>query len=152
MISLICEKYNITNYTINPDGSIDVNGDVFLWNRELTELPLTFNKVNGNFSCYNNQLTTLKGCPRWVESEFNCERNKLTSLEFAPDYVGMWFSCEYNDLNDNLCDTEIGGGFYTSLKQDGMILTDSNRVTNYNEWRKIYKRKLTLNELYTRHM
>jgi hypothetical protein len=87
-----------------------------------------------------------------VESEFNCERNKLTSLEFAPDYVGMWFSCEYNDLNDNLCDTEIGGYFYTDLKQDGMILNDSNRVTNYNEWRKIYKRKKILNELYTRHL
>ena len=148
----ICKKYGIENYTVNDDGSIDVNGSVFLWNKELTELPLTFNKVNGNFSCYNNLLTTLKGCPRWVESEFNCERNKLTSLEFAPDYVGMWFSCEYNDLNDNLCDTEIGGYFYTDLKQDGMILNDSNRVTNYNEWRKIYKRKKILNELYTRHM
>ena len=148
----ICKKYGIENYTVNDDGSIDVNGSVFLWNRELTELPLTFNKVNGNFSCYNNLLTTLKGCPRWVESEFNCERNKLTSLEFAPDYVGMWFSCEYNNLTDNYCDTEIVGSFYTDLKQDGMILNDSNIVTNYNEWRKIYKRKKILNELYTRHL
>ena len=26
----ICRKYNIINYTINPDGSIDVNGDVYI--------------------------------------------------------------------------------------------------------------------------
>jgi len=26
----ICEEYGIKNYTINPDGSIDVDGDVNL--------------------------------------------------------------------------------------------------------------------------
>ena len=64
MISLICEKYNIENYTINPDGSIDVAGDVNLDNMKLTELPLTFNKVTGSFDCVNNNLTSLKGCPK----------------------------------------------------------------------------------------
>ena len=29
----ICKRYNIKNYTINPDGSIDVNGDVDLYNK-----------------------------------------------------------------------------------------------------------------------
>ena len=29
-IESICKKYNITNYTINVDGSIDVNGNV-IW-------------------------------------------------------------------------------------------------------------------------
>ena len=58
MISLICEKYGITNYTINGDGSIDVDGDVNFYSKGLTELPLTFNKVSGYFSCANNQLTS----------------------------------------------------------------------------------------------
>ena len=145
MISLICEKYNIKNYTINPDGSIDVDGGVDLSRYKLIELPLTFNKVSGWFDCSNNNLTTLKGSPRWVGDYFNCRNNYLPNLEFSPDYVGGWFSCEYNKLTDNYCDTEIGGGFYTTLKQDG--LTD-----NYNEWRKLYKRTLTLDELYTRTM
>ena len=100
MISLICEKYGIKNYTINDDGSIDVNGDVYLSFKDLTELPLTFNKVTGYFNCYNNYLI------------------------------------------DNYCDTEIGGGFYTSLKQDG--LTEHN----YNEWRKLYKRKKILDDIF----
>ena len=142
MISLICKKYNIKNYTINGDGSIDVNGDVWLYDKELTELPLTFNKVTGYFNCRHNKLTTLKGSPRWVGGIFACSRNQLTSLEFSPDYVGGDFYCKYNKLTDNLCDSEISGRFYTSLKQDGLT------EVNYNEWRKLYKRKLILNDIF----
>ena len=47
MISLICKRYRIKNYTVNSDGSIDVDGNVYLDNRKLTKLPLKFNKVNG---------------------------------------------------------------------------------------------------------
>ena len=142
MISLICKQYGIENYTINGDGSIDVNGDVWLYDKELTELPLTFNKVSGNFDCDYNRLTSLKGCPRWVGGYFDCNNNKLTSLEFSPDYVGGDFYCKYNDLTDNYCDTEIDGRFYTSLKQDGLT------EVNYNEWRKLYKRKKILDDIF----
>ena len=140
MISLICKQYGINNYTINDDGSIDVNGYVNLINKGLTELPLTFNKVSGYFTCSNNQLTSLKGCPRWVGGNFYCTYNNLTSLEFGPDYVGGGFYCIYNNLTDNYCDSEISGLFYTTSKKDGL--------TNYNEWRKMYKRKLILNDLF----
>ena len=142
MISLICKQYGIENYTINDDGSIDVNGYVNLINKGLTELPLTFNKVTGYFNCGGNSLTTLKGCPRWVGRYFDCGNNQLTSLEFSPDYVGDDFYCDNNKLTDNLCDTEIGGRFYTTLKQDGLT------KDNYNEWRKLYKRKLILNDIF----
>ena len=149
MISLICKKYNITNYTINDDGSIDVNGNVSLANSELTEIPLVFNKVVGSFYCSTNELTTLKGCPRWIGGEFSCIDNQLTSLEFSPDYVGSWFSCLYNkNLIDNYCDTEIGGDFYTHLKQNGLVFGGEVKVINYNEWRKLYKRKKILDKLF----
>ena len=151
MISLICKQYGIKNYTVNPDGSIDVDGNVNLWNLGLTELPLIFNKVTGSFDCGGNNLTSLKGCPRWVGGGFSCVGNNLTSLEFSPDYVGGVFDCINNKLTNNYCDTDISDNFYTTLEQDGMIF-QGNRVTNYNEWRKLYKRKLTLDELYTRTM
>ena len=138
----ICKQYGITNYTINDDGSIDIDGNVDLWNRGLTELPVTFNKVTGYFHCGNNNLTSLKGSPRWVGVSFYCNNNQLTSLEFSPDYVGGYFSCRYNKLTDNYCDSEIGGGFYTNLKQDG--LTEDN----YNDWRKLYKRKMILDDIF----
>ena len=142
MISLICKQYGIENYTINEDGSIDVDDDVWLTHGNLTELPLNFNKVTGSFNCSGNKLTSLKGSPRWIGGYFSCENNDLTSLEFSPDYVGDNFWCDYNNLTDNYCDSEIGGGFYTTLEQDG--LTNDN----YNEWRKLYKRKLILNDIF----
>ena len=55
-----CEKYRIKNYTINDDGSIDVNGNVYLDGQKLTELPLNFNKVMGSLYCPYNKLKTLK--------------------------------------------------------------------------------------------
>jgi hypothetical protein len=146
-IKKICKRYDIENYTINPDGTIDVYGDVNLSFYDLTELPLTFNKITGCFDCDYNQLTTLKGSPKCVGDSFYCSHNRLTSLEFGPDYVDELFYCIYNDLTDNYSDTEIGGSFYTTLKQEGLIF-DGNIATNYKEWRKLYKRKLILDDIF----
>ncbi len=77
----ICKKYNITNYTINSDGSIDVNGDVSLSYKGLSELPLKFGIVSGSFYCSNNNLTSLEGSPIELGGSFWCNGNKLTSLE-----------------------------------------------------------------------
>ena len=138
----ICKEYNIENYTVNPDGSIDVDGNVDLYNKGFVELPLTFNKVTGYFLCDDNDLTSLKGSPRWIGGYCDCRYNRLTSLEFSPDYVGSYFSCRCEYLTNNYCESEIGGKFYTSLKQDGLT------KDNYNEWRKMYKRKLILNDIF----
>ena len=146
-IDEICEKYEIENYTINDDGTIDVNGNVNLSSKGLTELPLVFNKVSGDFDCGVNKLTSLKGSPRWIGGGFYCDHNQLTSLEFSPDYVGGSFWCSNNQLTDNYCDSEIGGDFYTSLKQDGLN-KNGGVVINYNKWRKLYKRKQILNKLF----
>ena len=98
MIEQICKKYNIENYTINEDGSIDVNGNVDLSSRLLKRLPLLFNRVSGFFDCSDNELTTLEGSPKYVGSDFNCTYNKLTSLKYGPEYVGEDFLCSNNQL------------------------------------------------------
>jgi hypothetical protein len=97
-IDSICRKYNIRNYVVNEDGTVDVDGDVNLVNRGLTELPLKFRKVSGHFYCYINQLTSLEGSPREVGGYFDCSNNKLTSLEGAPEKVGGGFYCDGNQL------------------------------------------------------
>jgi len=91
-IEQICELYNIKNYTINKDGSIDVDGDVFLYKRNLNKLPLNFNKVSGVFYCDNNELTSLVGAPKEVGGSFYCDNNKLISLKGAPNRVGVVFT------------------------------------------------------------
>lgn len=94
----ICRVYNIKNYTINSDGSIDVDGNVDLTVFNLTKLPLTFNYVSGHFLCSNNYLTSLKGSPRIIGHNFSCTNNNITSLIEGPDRVGGFYYCNNNNL------------------------------------------------------
>ena len=97
-IDEICKKYSIENYTINKDGSIDVDGCVDLFDKKLTKLPLKFNKINGYFNCSWNDLTSLKGSPKEVNSSFSCYNNELTSFEFSPKIIRGVFNCQYNNI------------------------------------------------------
>jgi len=108
----ICREYGINNYTINSDGSIDVDGNVYLSNMGLTKLPLKFNLVSGYFDCGNNRLTTLEGSPKSVV-HFNCSYNNLTTLEGSPKSVGGDFGCNDNNiLSFEGAPNHVGGGFY----------------------------------------
>ncbi len=128
----ICKEYNIENYSINPDGSIDVDGNVNLTMFKLRELPLKFNKVNGWFSCSNNLLTSLEGCPKEVGGDFFCSRNNLTSLKGCPIVVGGGFNCSDNRITDlQGIPSGINGRLncrnnnLTTLKGSPMIIYDS---------------------------
>ena len=96
----ICKRYNIKNYTINSNGSIDVEGSVNLTYRNLTKLPLKFRNVSNGFYCYNNNLTNLEGSPINVGGNFDCRYNNLTSLEGAPNSVVGIFNCSNNKLTN----------------------------------------------------
>lgn len=96
----ICKEYNIKNYTINKDGSIDVFGPVNLRNKNLSKLPLKFGKVSGPFACDGNKLTSLEGSPKEVGSIFYCYNNYLTSLKGGPISVGEDYYCNNNKLID----------------------------------------------------
>jgi hypothetical protein len=70
MIKDICKKFGIENYTINDDGTVDVDGNVNLGNKGLTKLPLRFRNVSGYFYCHVNQLISLEGAPQKVGGNF----------------------------------------------------------------------------------
>ena len=111
-VNEICKKYDIKDYTINTDGSIDVNASVNLLNEKLTKLPLKFNKVNGSFYCYKNELTSLKGSPKKVGGDFYCSYNILTSLKGSPESVRGSFYCSYNKISSlKGCPKYIGMSF-----------------------------------------
>jgi hypothetical protein len=84
----LCSEYEIENYQIRDDGSIDADY-VDLYERlgDLKQLPITFNEVKGDFDCRVNNLTTLEGCPKIVHGIFACTRNRLTSLEHSPEKI-----------------------------------------------------------------
>ena len=134
-VDTICKKYDIENYTINPDGTVDVDGNVSLYKKGLKELPLKFGKVSGSFDCRNNQLTTLEGAPKVVGGNFACDRNQLITLEGAPKEVGGVFDCEYNQLTTlEGAPKVVGGNFYCSYnllpKEDLLTYKVLNYIKN----------------------
>ena len=101
-------------YTINEDGSIDVNGSVYINNnRDLIKIPFKFRNVSGYFICNDDQLTSLEGTPNSVGGEFQCSNNQLTSLEGGPSNVGGKFYCYGNKLISlEGAPSNVGGDFY----------------------------------------
>jgi hypothetical protein len=117
-IDSICRKFGIENYTINEDGSIDVDGNVSLSSQGLTELPLRFRNVTFNFWCSNNNLTSLVGSPQSVGGDFLCFNNKLTSLAGCPQNVGGDFFCYNNQLKTlEGCPKSVGESFHCQNNQ-----------------------------------
>ncbi len=96
-IHFLCEKYGIYNYTINPDGSIDV-GNVDLYGLELQKIPLKFNRIDSNFYIGGNNLTSLEGSPNYVVGNFSCSSNKLRTLKDGPKEVQGNYYCQHNNL------------------------------------------------------
>jgi len=147
-IDKICKKYNIKNYTINPDGSIDVDGHVWLVNKDLTKLPLKFNRISMAFNCSGNRLTSLEGVPKEVGGLFDCSDNNLTSLEGCPNYVGGSFDYSYNPISIIIDLFNIDGDYYSVnnyldyqetynfLRKDGKIVKHllEEALKDFNEY------------------
>jgi hypothetical protein len=175
-IDLICNEFVIKHYSINSDGSIDVDGDVFISRKKLIHLPLKFGKVSGHFSCSFNHITTLEGSPHTVGGDFNASENRLTSLEGGPHTVVGDFYCSYNNLitlegspsiigGDLICnsnnitstysgdiDIEFDGDFYSgdTLLQLPQLVIDHmghiKLILKYQRHFFIWNDDLTLNE------
>lgn len=53
-------RYNIKNFTIEQDLTVNVDDDVDLEDKALTTLPFRFGVVGGNFACSTNKLSSLE--------------------------------------------------------------------------------------------
>jgi hypothetical protein len=137
-IHKICKKYGIKNYTINEDGSIDVNDDVDLRNEGLTKIPLMFGNISGSFNCGYNQLTSLGGCPVSVGGVFSCSENQLASLEGCPTSVGGSFYCSSNQLTSlEGCPKSIRGSI--TLRDNPVyeiwnLFMDKDKIELFNDY------------------
>jgi len=114
-IESICNELKITNWKLNPDGGVDVDGNVDISYLRLTKLPIKFGKVTGYFNCHFNKLNSLEGSPIEVGGNFYCPNNRLTTLEGGPIEVGDGFNCAYNQLTSlEGAPSEIIGNFECS--------------------------------------
>jgi len=64
------DTYQIKNYTIREDLSVDVDGMVDLQYKGIKEIPIQFGKIIGTFICSHNYITSTDGFPREVEQDF----------------------------------------------------------------------------------
>jgi len=119
-VAKICEQYGIKNWSLER-GLVDVDGNVNLIGKGLTELPLKFGEVTGYFDCSRNNLTSLEGCPIRVGDYFSCNENKLTSLEGCPRSVGGSFYCEDNNIREFTGIKYISGWLYCFSNPIGNI-------------------------------
>ena len=131
-IEEICKNYNIRNYTINSDGSIDVSDNVVFNNDFMERIPLKFNKVYGNFTIMHINLNNLDGCPKWIEGNLTLYQCGLNSLKGCTTKVGGDFDCSENNLTDLVGGPESVGGEYwcisnrlTSLKGSPYVIKKS---------------------------
>jgi len=145
-IDSICKKYNLENYTINSDGSVDVDGDVDLrgigfWNYlygekkenkwTLNKLPLKFRYVSGDFDCRFNNLSDLQGCPTKIEGSLYLYHNKLKSLEGCPDEVDRLLISD-NELESlRGCPKRVRGDFNCSNNKLTSLEFSPNWVGGY---------------------
>jgi hypothetical protein len=119
-IHIWCKRYNIVDYTISQDGSVDVQGTVHLHNKGLTHLPFKFGTINGDFNIGRNKLTNLINAPSIVDN-FDASENMLTTLEGCPSKInGDLYLCN----NDYLVSLYVGE--YEVVAQHGIELKDCN--------------------------
>ncbi len=148
------DKYNVKKYTINEDLTVDVHGNVSLYNKKLKSIDIQFNKIKGGFNCSGNKLTSLKGCPKEVIEFFNCQDNELISLEGCPKEVGGFFYCQRNELtNLDFLPEKVDRNFWCDGNQrlgDLQEITDLNQIkiiVNKEKLELLLKDKLVNKEL-----
>ena len=83
MIKEWLKKYNINNYIIKDDFTIDVSEDISFEIQILKEFPeyIQFGVVEGFFDCSYCHLKSLRGVPRKVGGNFYCYKTGFTEEE-----------------------------------------------------------------------
>lgn len=123
-IKKLCSDFNITQYSINPDGSIDINANTII-HINLENFPIKIKSVRGDFS-YNTQVTSLKGCPERVEGKLICRFNKLTSFEGCPKFIGNGIFCEHNNISSFKGFPEVLNGVLSFMENPAVEILNLN--------------------------
>lgn len=108
----LCKLYNINDYRITDEYTVNVNGPVDLSFKNLKTIPIKFGVVRGTFDCsgnflenlinspfrveanylcknqYNKTLKSLKGISKEIQGRFDCSDNEnLKSFEYGPEII-----------------------------------------------------------------
>jgi hypothetical protein len=115
-----CESLEITNYTINSDGSVDIQGDISIDSETMDnqlQFPIKLNIVDGNMIIQNAGITSLINMPHTVNGNFQASNCDLISLEGCPKIIKGDFDFTNNSVSSfwvGNYDVYVGGDIYTS--------------------------------------
>ena len=137
------DEMEIKYYTINKDLTVDVNEDVYISFKNLSEIPIQFGIINGGFYCSDNKLTSLKGCPERIKGNFHCDDNNLETLEYCPKECRNFYCFDNPNLTSlEGCPEIVNGNFYCFsnpkltkeyLDNFDFSFVKGNLETNYND-------------------
>jgi hypothetical protein len=82
------KKMKISNYTINDDLSVDVDGDVSISGQLFKKIPCKFGQVTGSFSWIGGQLTVADNLPDRVDGDLDISHNEIASITKLPEITG----------------------------------------------------------------
>lgn len=125
------KRHTITQYSINPDGTVDVKGSVFLDDFYGERIPAKFNHVSGSFSCSGAGLTTLENSPYSVGGDYRVSHNELMTLKGFPTQVGGSV-----DISDNRLLTSLEGVEQVTIGKS----LHGERLPNITSLKGIHKR------------
>jgi hypothetical protein len=104
------KSVNITDYKITKNFLVNVTDNVYLQEKQLTEIPVQFGTIDGDFCLDDNNLTSLKGSPKLVMGDFSVKNNQLKSLQFCPKEVHRFLIINGNQIkNFKYAPKEVSG-------------------------------------------
>lgn len=126
-----CDKYGITNYSINNDGSIDVFQDVRMGYYSLIRIPLKFNFIDGDLNLSGNNLVSLEGCPKNLTGSLSLLHNKnLKNLEHSPEEVGRIIHLRFSGI-ESLDGLKVPYSKLNGLGDRKMKLIRKHKLSNF---------------------
>lgn len=114
-------ELGIINYEIN-NNLINVNGDVNLSKKRLSNLPFQFGDINGDLNIANNKFTNLDGL-------FKSCNNLYANNNLINNLSGMGYIKRNIDLSHNKITTLKG----IQPIIDGSLLLNNNRLSNLKD-------------------
>jgi len=102
-----------SNWNRNPDGSVNVEGDLNFRGLELNKIPIKFMTIKGSCDLSHTHLTSLVGSPQEVIGDFLANDNDFATLEGAPQVVSGRFDVSNNKKLKSLQGgpTKVGGSY-----------------------------------------
>jgi len=112
------EQWVNETFKFQPDGTTIVEGNLYLLDTKIKQLPIGLMEVKGDLNVSENPFLKLNGYPKKVGERFECNHNNLSSLQGMPEKVGEGIYLQNNKINSLYgLPEKVMGNFYLSHNQ-----------------------------------